>query len=60
MRPGYAGKQKGAFQIAFERGFCDKKLMKNREKVSVHGKETDILTTKYVTKQMNIKEIKKC
>ena len=59
IKEGYVGKQKGAFQIAFERGFCDENLMMNGEKVSAYGKELkDSYTDKIVTKPMLVEKIR--
>ena len=53
------GKQKGAFQITFERSFCTENLMKNGEKVSANGKELkDSYTDKIVTKPMLVYKIR--
>ena len=59
MKEGYVGKQKGAFQIAFERGFCDANLMIEGKKVSAYGKELeDSYTGKFVTKPMVVDKIR--
>ena len=56
--PGYVGKAKGAFQIAFERGFCDENLNLNGEKVSADGKELCEYSDKQKTIAMNISELR--
>ena len=59
MIAGYVGKQKGAFQIAFKRGFCDEQLCLEGEKISLHGKEKETFTDKLFSKSMTVDEIKK-
>ena len=59
IKAGYVGKQKGALQIAFERGFCDKEMMLNGQKISAHGRELDNkYTEKFITKPMLVDEIR--
>ena len=58
-REWYVGKPKGALQIAFEKGFCNKKSERNRIKVSAYGRELEEDNlNKFTTKQLTVKELK--